>query len=418
MRYSLRQVLFLLIISVPNKSNIVLSFDIEKFEVSRENNNNVVVGGTTRNGTSTVVSECDNAIYGSLNAARKLIPPPVESIENGDTESVEWWMEHSILLNNAWTQWKKEQETEYHHQQQHCIFSSLTVKSIINSDLQRDVYQTLKDPTLENEEQIHRAWEEVELSTTLPTEILSKNNENGREGNHKVFRYENFISPKGVIALRNHLDAIADSGVPRRRPNAMNRHGLLLDPAVPGGVAGNLEIHNFLDNLVRDFVRPLGRSFFPIFCGSPEDDIKYYAFTTRYGGPSSTGDLVLNEHSDASVITININLNLPNETYTGSSIYFVDENEKGKKQREQLQFESGTALLHRGMTRHGSIPLKSGQRNNLIIWLHGKEGYVRISPYEEHERLTVLERWSFGSTKEDNSSRERFGRLELKDLEP
>jgi len=409
-RYSMRQVIFVLIMLVPNKGYVVLSsFETEKFEVKKENNNNVVVGGT--NFTSTVElknQECDNEIYSSLAAARKLIPPPVESIENGDMESTEWWMEHSTLLNNAWTQWKKEQEeTGYHHQKQHCIFSSLKVNSIINSDLQRDVYQTLKKPTLENEERIHRAWEEVLLSTSIPTEIFSKNNEDGREENHKVFRYENFISPGGVIALRNHLDAITGSGVPRRRPNAMNRHGLLLDPAVPGGVAGNLEIHQFLDNLVRDFVRPLGRSFFPTFCGSPEDDIKYYAFTIRYGGHPSEGDLVLNEHSDASVITININLNLPNETYTGSSIYFVDENEKAEKQREQLQFESGTALLHRGMTRHGSIPLKSGQRNNLVIWLHGKEGYVRTSPYKEHERLTVSERWSFVSTKEDNPSSER-----------
>jgi hypothetical protein len=405
----LRPLLLLLIIMLPGRNfTMSSSFQVKRIEEQQSRDSNVVM--SKRDVTTAMTEEQQECVndeqYDYLIQARKLIPPPVASTENGDIESADWWMEHSALLQRAWIQW---------HQQQQRLLPPLNVNSIlIDHNLHRDVYQTWKEPTLKKEERIHRKWEEVLLSTTSKTTttktmaILNNDNDNMKQEQqqqqqHKVFRYQNFLTPVGVQVLRDHLDSITyDSGIPTRRPNAMNRHGLLLDPTVPGGVGGNLPIHYFLDNLVRDFVRPLGRSFFPTFCGNSEDDIKYYAFTIRYGDdghdPLSTtetgGDLELKEHSDASVISLNINLNLPDEEYTGSSIYFVQDDEN-KKERWEFNFESGTALLHRGMTRHGSIPLQSGQRNNLVIWLHGKDGYVRISPYEKDEQLTVSERWSF-----------------------
>ena len=408
----LRPLLLLLIIMLPDRNfTMSSSFQVKRIEEQKSRDNNVVA--STRDVTSAMTEEQQECVNDEqydyyLIQARKLIPPPVESIENGDTESADWWMEHSALLQRAWTQWHQQQ-------QQQRLLPPLNVNSIlIDHHLHRDVYQTWKEPTLENEERIHRKWEEVLLSTTSKTTMTKTtmpilNNDNDtikqeqEQEQHKVFRYQNFLTPEGVQVLRDHLDSITyDSGIPTRRPNAMNRHGLLLDPTVPGGVGGNLPIHNFLDILVRDFVRPLGRSFFPTFCGNSEDDIKHYAFTIRYGDDGhdplftteTGGDLELKEHSDASIISLNINLNLPDEEYTGSSLYFLQD-DGNKKERREFNFESGTALLHRGMTRHGSIPLQSGQRNNLVIWLHGKDGYVRTSSYEKHEQLTVSERWSF-----------------------
>merc|ERR1712071_104787 len=68
---------------------------------------------------------------------------------------------------------------------------------------------------------------------------------------------------------------------------------------------------------------------------------------------------------------------------------------------KEIHFESGTAVLHRGMTKHGARPLEGGQRNNLVIWLHGIDGYVRIAPYEPGERLSLQERWSTESASEE-----------------
>ena len=190
----------------------------------------------------------------------------------------------------------------------------------------------------------------------------------------------------------------------------MNRNGLLLDPSVPGGVSGDPELQNFVKLLATDYLRPLGRSFFPEFAGNPTDDMKHYAFTIKYGADetaaavapstvSNTTDWDLKEHSDASVYTLNINLNLPEEDYSGSSLYFVTQDEGRRKtnngrNRHEISFEPGTAVLHRGMTKHGARPLERGQRNNLVIWLHGLDGYVRIAPYEKEERLSLQERWS------------------------
>mmetsp|Transcript_26155 Transcript_26155/g.54806 ORF Transcript_26155/g.54806 Transcript_26155/m.54806 type:complete len:255 (+) Transcript_26155:309-1073(+) len=231
----------------------------------------------------------------------------------------------------------------------------------------------------------------------------------------------------------------------------MNRNGLLFDTAsapasvstsstsvsIPGGVSGDAELQAFLEDLVRDYLRPLGRSFFPAFCGNPEDDAFFYAFTIRYehqcgrpddGDENEEGDSPpycdrdLKEHSDASLYTLNLNLNLPGEEYSGSSLYFVtleeadDSNNTNatihrstkhaharnqrrprQRRRHELTFEPGTAVLHRGMTRHGALPLGGGKRNNLVIWLHGPDGYVRTASYPKHERLSVQERWTLPS---------------------
>jgi len=63
----------------------------------------------------------------------------------------------------------------------------------------------------------------------------------------------------------------------------------------------------------------------------------------------------------------------------------------------ELDFASlpiGHGVLHLGGQYHSSLPLQSGERVNLIIWLHGKHEVVRIAPYEPHEQLGPLERWS------------------------
>lgn len=58
------------------------------------------------------------------------------------------------------------------------------------------------------------------------------------------------------------------------------------------------------------------------------------------------------------------------------------------------------------MTRHGAETLGSGQRHNLVIWLFGggngdnnknndnSDGYVRIAPYRESERMPLCDRWT------------------------
>ena len=125
----------------------------------------------------------------------------------------------------------------------------------------------------------------------------------------------------------------------------------------------------------------------------PGDASEYFAFTIQYN--VSGGDTSLAEHRDASVATLNLNLNTPEEFegLAGSQLYFVvDAGDGGVKRTVALK--PGGALLHRGSLRHAATPLTGwGLRHNLIIWLFGKGGYVRAAEYAEADRLTAAERW-------------------------
>merc|ERR1712224_582644 len=94
------------------------------------------------------------------------------------------------------------------------------------------------------------------------------------------------------------------------------------------------------------------------------------------------------EHRDASVVTMN--LCLGREGYEGGRLYFVDPR---TGERQYLRFKPGTAVFHRGALRHSAEPITSGERTNLVVWLFGKDGYVRDAKYPDHERMDSRRRW-------------------------
>ena len=47
----------------------------------------------------------------------------------------------------------------------------------------------------------------------------------------------------------------------------------------------------------------------------------------------------------------------------------------------------------RGSTQHAALPIKEGTRHNLVIWIFGAGGDVRIAPYEKEDWLGLSERW-------------------------
>jgi len=376
----------------------------------------------------------DNCDYeaDALERARALEPPVAISTQGGDVEGSEWWLEHDRLLREAWCQWD-DGNTKAQRQ-----LPSLE-ENLIDPTLRSAVERVKREPTPEHEAGVHQAWEEVLASSAAGDEAVSGSPE-GHQSQHRVYRYPDFLTEEGVRILRQHLDVLSQSGVPRRRPNAMNRNGLLLDPSVPGGVTGDPELHRFISIIAQEYLRPLGRSFFPELAGDPADDTNHYAFTIQYGADdvekatpsglfnwlrqkmtsiddisnSTTTDWDLKEHSDASLYTLNINLNLPEEGYSGSSLYFVAPQDRNTTDaavphRIDVSFEPGTAILHTGMTRHGARPLQAGKRSNLVVWLHGTEGYVRVAPYGETERMSRRERWSGDRTEPQTTKSNRDG---------
>jgi len=290
-----------------------------------------------------------------LKRARALKAPPALSTDSGETEAMEFWNEHGKLLHAAWLEWEKTQED-----------LPVLDDSIYDRTLRDAVQTAWKDPN--KEDAVRQLWEEIAPN---------------------VFACQ-LLQPDRIADLRAYIDGASTAGIPMRRPNGMNRFGIILDPNTEGSLLLS-GLDKFYQNLVDEYVRPLGRLFFPEYM-QPPDDMDSYAFTIRY---KEGEDVSLSEHSDASLITMNINLNLPsqsNETnYEGSTLYFVDD-ETGEQHK--VRFQPGMAVLHRGLTRHAAEPIAHGERTNMVVWLFGQHGYVRFVPYEEHERMSRRERWS------------------------
>ena len=189
--------------------------------------------------------------------------------------------------------------------------------------------------------------------------------------------------------------------------NGMNRYGLILDD--------KLGTNKLLKELIDRYIRPLAHALFPQHV-QKADTCEFYAFTVEYETPneknSQGGDVSLAEHRDASVVTLNINLNeffdeenggvASSENkcaFEGSALRFVGNGEESGV-NHNVSFTPGLALVHLGAHRHSAYPISRGHRTNLIIWLFGKDGYVRFAPYQKNETMSINDRWGDPKLKE------------------
>ena len=321
-----------------------------------------------------------------LHDARALPPPPPPNVTTGgESENVHYWNQHGQLLRSAWQEFG---------------LADATLQKLSSLDIHPPLYHACeaakRHPRAENEHEVRAQFHEV-----LP-EVYTGS----------------ILTVKAIAKLRRELAHIASSSIPTRRPNGMNRFGLILDRDVDGGVANGVD--SFVASLIELYVRPILQTMFPTFVGV-DDATDFFAFTIQY---NVSGDRSLAEHRDASVATLNLNLNTEREFedgLRGSSLYFVDKEEDTRSSRlgddyftkknqnrtirkREVVLEPGMALLHRGGRRHAALPLiGDGMRQNLVIWLFGKDGYVRNAGYTEEERMTSEERWGIGSTTTDST---------------
>lgn len=181
--------------------------------------------------------------------------------------------------------------------------------------------------------------------------------------------------------LRHH----EASGIPLRRPNGMNRYGAMLEQLGLSGAIGHLS---------RRFLRPLGQMLYPWLISARDAD-EHYAFVVRYRRGE---DLELAEHADASVLTLNANLGVAG--FVGGSLAFrgtrgLDASPQSvpASRVDFADFSPGDAILHLGGQYHAALPIESGERVNLIVWLHGEHGVVRFAAHDAADRLDATRRW-------------------------
>eukprot|EP00434_Breviolum_minutum_P027964 symbB.v1.2.024742.t2/scaffold2365.1/size83366/10 len=290
---------------------------------------------------------CTAAPCTAIEAARNLVAPKMTKKKHGEFEGGDFWEKHEELLKQAW------KEREPLHSGLYRYGPSFEEKYV--------------HPSLRHA--VEKAREGQERETfALFEEIVPG-----------VFATDSLFTEHFLSEFLSEVDSINASGIPTRRPNGMNRYGVILDE----------------EGLCKAYLQPLAAMLFPELVG-PHDVDGHYAFTVKY---EAEGDTELAKHGDAAVVTINLCLG---GTWEGSELRFFESGGSGMYQLPKgnesagagdVVFRSGMALIHRGQHQHQAQELLSGQRVNMVIWLHSKDGVVRIAPYAAEEQMTVAQRW-------------------------
>ena len=106
-----------------------------------------------------------------------------------------------------------------------------------------------------------------------------------------------------------------------------------------------------------------------------------------------------------SLITINVNINDPEgrgeeALHDASSTLYLDDpsTDDATTTSSFVRLEPGKAVVHRGLHPHGVVPIRSGSRHQLVIWIFGPGGYVRCVPADDRDRMSSpAQRWASGS---------------------
>lgn len=282
----------------------------------------------------------------ALSSARSVESPTREAMLQRAPSVYQFWMQNRDVFEQAWAEWERG--------------VSITLDS------------TLYDPRLRAAVQL--AWQDP----TQETKVADLFEEVG-PGVYQV----QFFDPDRLNVLRDYLEGVADAGIPLRPPYgiALNRAGAMLDPRSEGYLAAP-NFQAFYRDLMDSYMRPIARLLFPDIVGY---DTQSFGFSIGYQPGTDTS---LRPHTDASSVTLNINLNLPGETFSGSAVSFID---SATRRVEKLAFQPGTALIHHGSVPHAAEPILAGSRTNFVLWLYGEAGQVAhharaAGPSAPHER--------------------------------
>lgn len=164
----------------------------------------------------------------------------------------------------------------------------------------------------------------------------------------------------------NELENFEQSDAPKGRPNSMNNYGILLNEL------GFDE--SFITPLRELYLRPLTALLYSDCGGSCLDSHK--AFAVKY---SMGEDLDLSYHYDNAEVTLNVSLG---KEFTEGNLFFGDMRQVPLSETECVEVEHHVTkgLLHRGQHMHGALPISSGIRWNLIIWMRASRERNKFCP--------------------------------------
>jgi ankyrin repeat protein len=166
-----------------------------------------------------------------------------------------------------------------------------------------------------------------------------------------VFEFVLF-TPHFCQELLAETEHYKQSGGPIQRPNSMNNYGLIFDHMSEA-------FRDMMHLLLIRYIRPLAAALFPQVQGSQLN--QHHAFMVEY---ELGKDVKLDVHQDLSDVTLNVCLG---RTFEGAAVYF-------EEPEGEWQPSLGRAVIHLGSHRHGTRPLTSGFRANLIVWCRHNAG--------------------------------------------
>lgn len=294
-----------------------------------------------------------------LSKARNVLRPSREEMLQRSPVVNQFWHENEGVFESAWAEWESNGGDG----------GIILDRSLYAPKLRHAIEQSWQDPAKEA------------LVKDLWTEVFPD-----------VYEAQ-FFDPEKLAGLREYIDHVAEAGIPLRPPYGLvlNRGGAMLDPRSEGYLAAP-SFQVFYKDLMDHFMRPIARLLFPDVYGY---DSQTFGFSIQW---EAGKDTTLQAHSDASSVTLNINLNLPGEEFDGSAVRFMD---PATRQVKDLTFTPGTALIHHGSAMHASKPITEGERHNFVLWLYGENGQIPYQHGQGQEPTSAEKRWTLPQVRPD-----------------
>ncbi|NWI95281.1 OGFD2 protein, partial [Pitta sordida] len=183
----------------------------------------------------------------------------------------------------------------------------------------------------------------------------------------------------------DELENFEQSDLPKGRPNTMNNYGVLLNEL--GMDEG------FLTPLREQYLQPITALLYPELGGACLDSHK--AFVVKY---SLHEDLDLSSHYDNAEVTLNVSLG---KDFTEGNLYFGDFRQDPSPVPKYIEVGHVRAqgLFHPGGQIHGALPVASGERWNLILWMRSSAIRNQLCPMcNSKPRLVEAEGFGDGFT--------------------
>lgn len=180
---------------------------------------------------------------------------------------------------------------------------------------------------------------------------------------------------KQIIEECKHFER---SEMPKGRPNTMNQTGLLLEEMgfYP----------KFINPLRTNYLEPVVSILYPQWVGNHVglDSQRAFIVTYKTNGGKESEDLSL--HFDNSEVTLNISLS---DGFEGGELYFCGMWKEHPKDPQPVDHKQSYGVVHRGRHLHGAMPLESGERYNLIMWMRSSDIRNQECPMCEQPPLLV-----------------------------